>query len=46
MKEELSYYLEACRRDVEFLEKLEEKISHLFPLKRYYNIEYSARGIL
>lgn len=46
MKEELSYYFEACRRNVEFLEKLEEKISHLFPLKRYYNTEVESKVLI
>ena len=46
MKEELLYYLEAYRRNVEFLEKLEEKISHLFPLKSYYNTEVESKVLI
>ena len=46
MKEELLYYLEACRRNVEFLEKLEEKISHLFPLKSYYDTEVESKVLI
>ncbi len=46
MKEELSYYLEACKINVEFLEKLEEKISHLFPLKSYYNTEVESKVLI
>ncbi len=46
MKEELSYYLEACKINVEFLEKLEEKISHLFPLKSYYNMEIESKALI
>ena len=46
MKEELLYYLEACRRNVEFLEKLEEKISRLFPLKSYYDTEVEDKVLI
>ncbi len=46
MKEELLYYLEACRRNVEFLGKLEGKISHLFPLKSYYNTEVEDKVLI
>ncbi len=46
MKEELLYYLEACRRNVEFLGKLEGKIPHLFPLKSYYDTEVESKFLV